>query len=138
MEDLDFLSAARNVKDVDALRDAVACLTKRSVAPSLAELLLEDWHDSHEDIVLELGLIGDPSTVGSIAKAIHIPFDHLVKWGNLHEFQRKCAYALARIGTPESRDALEAIAKHSDPNLRAYGEEGLQHWPMPYEGDQYA
>ena len=33
------------------------------VAPLLAKILLEDWHDSHEDIVFELGLIGNPTVV---------------------------------------------------------------------------
>lgn len=87
----------------------------------------------HEDIVFELGLIGDPRAIPAIAKAVTIPFAHLVKWNNLESFQRKCAYALARIETPEARSALEDLARHSDPKLCEYGQEGLQHWPMPYK-----
>jgi HEAT repeat protein len=128
------LSVASRNRDVDALRDAVASLNQDvSAVPLLTQLLLENWHDSHEDIVFELGLIGDSRAVESIAKAITIPFDHLVQWGNLQEFQRKCAYALARIGTPESRSVLEALSKHSDASLRAYGEEGLRNWPLKYQ-----
>ncbi len=97
---------------------------------ALSKLLLEDSHDSHEDIAFELGLIGDPCAVEAIAEAVRIPFDHLVKWNNLHEFQRVCAYALARIGTAEARAVLESLAAQSDPFLRKYGEEGLQHWPF--------
>jgi len=95
--------------------------------------LLEEGHDRHEDFVFELGLIGDPSAIPAISKAIKVQFSELVKWNNLHEFQRKCAYALARIGTDASRDALEEIATSDDPFLREYGLEGLEHWPMPYK-----
>ncbi len=100
----------------------------------LSRLLLQDFHESHEDIVFELGLIGDPCAVDAIAKAVRIPFAHLLKWDNLHEFQRKCAYALARIGTPESRAVLESLAAEPDPFLKEYGDEGLQNWPMPFNG----
>jgi hypothetical protein len=138
MDNSDLLLAAYRAKDADALREALARVNDRNLAPFLSKLLLEDWHDSHEDIVLELGLIGDPCAISSIEQAITIPFDSLVKWGNLHEFQRKCVYALARIATAESRAALERITKISDPQLQVYSEEGLQHWPMPYKGKQFA
>lgn len=127
------LQAAADSKDVDALRVAVWALKQEpSSVPVLTRLLLEDWHDMHEDIVFELGLVGDPDAVQAIAKAVTVPFAHLVKWNNLREFQRKCAYALARIGTPESRAELESLTKHSDPHLRKYGREGLETWPLPY------
>ncbi|WP_255990932.1 HEAT repeat domain-containing protein [Chitinolyticbacter albus] len=101
---------------------------------ALNRLLLDDSHEFHEDIVFALGLIGDPRSVDAIAQAVLVPFDHLVEWGNLHEFQRKCAYALARIGTPEARTAHESLAKKSGPFLKEYGEEGLQHWPLKFGG----
>jgi HEAT repeat protein len=124
--------AAERAKDGAALRQALS--TEQVPAPVLVRLLLEDWHDLHEDIVVELGLLGEPSAVGAILKAISIPFGHLVEWGNLHEFQRKCAYALARIGTEESREALEMLARSTDPYIRQYGEECLPKWPLPYRG----
>jgi hypothetical protein len=91
-------------------------------------LLLEDWHDVHEDIVFSIGLDGDESAVDVIAQAVNIPFQHLIRWGNLHEFQRKCAFALLGIGTPSARSALEVMASSADPFLRQYGEEGLSKW----------
>ena len=124
--------AAERAKDGAALRQALS--TERVPAPVLIRLLLEDWHDLHEDIVFDLGLLGEPSAVGTILKAVNIPFGHLVEWGNLHAFQRKCAYALARIGTEESREALEILASSTDPNIRQYGEECLPKWPLPYRG----
>lgn len=106
--------------------------------PLLLELLLADWHECHEDVVFTLGLIGDPRAIDTISKAALIPFEGLVKWGNLHEFQRKCAYALARIGTLESKSALEALVKQPDTQIREYAQEGLHRWPMPYRRGTYA
>jgi hypothetical protein len=138
MNDTDDLRTALQSRNIDALWAALAQVTKRDGAPFLAEALLEDWHESHEDIVFELGLIGDPRTTESVAQVAQTTFEYMVKWGNLHEFQRKCAYALARIGNQESREVLEVLAKHADPHLREYGEEGLQHWPLPYREGEYA
>ena len=121
-------------RDADALWSLVPAVEScRDAAPILSELLLAHWHESHEDIVFTLGLIGDSRATESIAKAVLIPFKSLVKWNNLHEFQRKCAYALARIGTPESRAVLEELAQHSDPHLQEYGVEGLGKWPLQYK-----
>ena len=96
----------------------------------LIELLVKEGHDRHEDIVFELGLIGACNAVPAILKAANTPFQELVRWGNLQEFRRKCAYALARIGTDESRAALREMANSSEVDLREYGGEGLRHWLM--------
>ncbi|MFZ2991214.1 HEAT repeat domain-containing protein [Ideonella sp.] len=104
-----------------------AAMAKRDPI-ALSKLLLDDSHEFHEDIVFELGLIGDRCAISAIAQAVQIPFEHVVNWNNLHEFQRKCAYALANIGTPESRSVLEALASQSDPYLQKYGREGPEHW----------
>ena len=135
MDSLSALGTAAANQDCDELRDAVNAVKRDfAAAPLLALILLEDWHDSHEDIVFELGLIGNPGVVGAIASAVTTQFQSLIEWGNLHEFQRKCAYALARIGTDESRIALEKMVRSEDPYLRQVGQEGLDHWPMPYVG----
>ena len=100
--------------------------------PILCDLLPRHWHDLHEDIVFKLGLIGNPAAVDSISGAAAIPFESLVQWGNFAEFQRKCAFALARIATEESHLALEMLAESDDPNLREFALEGLAHWPLPH------
>lgn len=118
-------------KSIDALCKALDTMPEgESRLSLLTELLVEEGHDRHEDIVFELGLLGNPAAVPAITKAVTIPFSELVKWGNLQEFQRKCAYALARIGTPEARSVLEQLAQNADPHLREYGEEGLGKWPL--------
>jgi len=121
-------------KSVEALCSELDAMPEDDArAPLLIELLGRGGHERHEDIVFELGLIGDPAATDAILKAAKEPFAYLEEWGNLHEFQRKCAYALARIGTAESRTALEQLASTKDPHLREYGEEGLEHWPLPFK-----
>ena len=56
--------------------------------------------------------------------------------GKFARVQRKCGYALARIGTEESRAVLVEMAQSSDEYLCRYGEEGLSHWPIPYKIDK--
>jgi hypothetical protein len=130
------LEAAISSRDADALWKVLADIEEEpSSVPLLARLLLEDWHESHEDIVFSLGLVGDPYAVDAINKAVTIPFPHMIEWGNLHEFQRKCAYALAKIGSADSRTALEILATHSDPYLRKFGQEGLDNWLPKHRRD---
>lgn len=118
----------------EALCAALDALPEGEVrAPLLIPLLGQGGHERHKDIVFELGLLGTPSAVPALARAVEDPFPYIDQWGNLHEFQRKCAYALARIGTLESRAVLENLAKHSDPYLREYGAEVLDHWPLPFK-----
>ena len=117
---------------VVSLLAALDCAeTHEDRLPLLAAILVEEGHDRHEDIVFELGLIGDPLAVPAISSAVYVPFQSLVRWDNLQEFRRKCAYALARIGTEGSREALVEMSQHTDPRIQAYGEEGLSHWPLP-------
>jgi hypothetical protein len=123
-EDQEGQLAAKLIHELDSLPAG------HDRVPLLCQLLLEEEHERHEDVVFELGLLGNPSAVNAIAKAVNIPFASLVRWGNLHEFQRKCAYALARIGTLESRSVLQQMACSPDPSLREFGGEGLSKWPL--------
>lgn len=129
------MNVVSNPVDVSAVCEALDSLAEedRSRVPLLIQLLAVEGHERHEDIVFDLGLFGDPVAIPAIAEAAEKAFPYMVRWQNLHEFQRKCAYALARIGTPESREVLEHLARHADPHLREYGTEGLGNWPMPFD-----
>lgn len=129
-----------NFKQVASLEAKLDSLPEddRSRVPLLLDLLILDGHERHEDIVFDLGLLGDPAAIRALAEAAERPPSYIVEqgpWGNLHEFQRKCAFALARIGTLESREVLERLAAHADPYLSEYGKEGLTNWPMPFVRD---
>ena len=134
MEALQKAELAVKEKDEEAFTAAIRNVEDEALlVPLYSKLLLEDWHQMHEDIVFDLGLIGDPRSVEPISKAATMQFKYLVEWQNLHEFQRKCAYALARIATEESKEALQTLSIHADPYIREYGKEGLEKWPLPYK-----
>ena len=133
MDAITQICEAAAIKDGDALRDAIPGVNQDfAAAPLLAHLLLEGWHESHEDIVFELGLIGNPCAIEAIAKVAAIHWAYLVQQSMLGEFQRKCTYALARLGTDESKAALVQLCNSSDSVLSRVAEEGLQQWPLPY------
>lgn len=127
------MNRSKDVASIEATLDSLP-EDDRSRVPLLLTLLLLDGHDLHEDIVFDLGLLGDPTAIPAIAKVAEAPPTYIAAAGEwtLHPFQRKCAYALARIGTPESRQVLEHFAAQGDSALSEYGKEGLGKWPMPY------
>lgn len=81
MDILSALASAVTNQDCDELRDAVNMVNQDFSAARLLAHILEDWHDSHEDIIFELGLIGNPTVVGAIASAAKMKFHSLVEWG---------------------------------------------------------
>ncbi|NHZ99417.1 hypothetical protein [Massilia sp. CCM 8734] len=101
-----------------------------SVAPMLSKLLLEPWHFSHEEMVFDLAELAHPHTVTPIFQAANTYLDYLVNSDNQHSFQRKCAFALAGIGTIGSRLALEELAESTDQMLRKYARECLRRWKL--------
>jgi len=96
-------------------------------ASLLAALLLESWHHSHEDLAHALERLRDPATVDILARAAVMKHDYLA-YDDSHAFARKCAWALADIGTPAARSHLERLAHHADPELAAYAQERLANW----------
>lgn len=123
-------------KDIDALWIALENANKSQRGQVLAQILQDDWHESHEDIVFELGILGEPVAIDSIAKAAVRTFDYMAEWGNLQEFQRKCAYSLARIGTPYSLSALEILSKHPDEYISKCGKEGMENWSLSHRDNE--
>ena len=73
--------------------------------------------EEHEDIVFEFGVIRENCATFAIAEAAQKNSEYLIRWGNLEEFQCKCACALWRIGSSDSKVALELMAQQSNPGL---------------------
>ena len=128
------LQHAVELKDDDALADALQPLFDQPPSPaataSLCALLLADWHQQHEDIALLLQAHKDPSAAQALASAATIPFEHLLHWNNLSEFQRKCTWALADIGTEQAQTLLTGLAHGDDPGLAAFAQRRLERWAL--------
>ena len=98
-----------------------------SLAPVLAELLLQPWHNRHEDIAKELQSLRDPATADALAEAAVNKLEYLA-YDDSHPLARKCTWALADIGTPEARMHLERLAHNSDAEIAGYAQKRLDNW----------
>lgn len=74
----------------------------------LGNLLLEKWHNSHEDIVMIMQKLKDPSSIPFLEKAIYLNLDYL-SYNNNESLIRKCAFALGDINTPESKEVINKL-----------------------------
>lgn len=83
----------------------------------LNELLVADWHHSHEDIILLLQKISSVESLQYLYDAIELRPQYLV-WDNNYAFEVKCIRALYYIGREKSFSYLERLCKHSNEVIR--------------------
>lgn len=98
-----------------------------SCAQLLAALLLQPWHQEHEDLAHVLQGFRVPATADTLAQVALIKHDYL-KYNNSNALARKCIWALADIGTPEARSHLEHLAYNSDRYVAVYAQRRLNRW----------
>lgn len=112
---------AENTAEVD---DAltIGCwlsLISKDHAPILSRLLTQTWHQSHENIALNLQKLRDPRSIDALYTAATIHLTYL-DYDNGLALARKCTYALGDIGTPEAIVKLQQISRSGDPERRKY------------------
>ncbi len=95
--------------------------------PFLVELLNEDWHYKHEDIVLLLQSSKDSRAVDVLYKTALKKYPYL-DYDNSYALARKCTWALADIGTPEAKDKLFLLSKVEDEEISNYAKKRLGDW----------
>lgn len=119
-----------------ALSEVWSAGADADVVPIFCRLLSCDWHQQHEDIVFELGQIGDARAVEPIFCALNTDFPYLAEWGNLKSFQRKCTWALADIGDMRAKTRLEELSRNSNEVLAGYATGRLDAWEreLPRKG----
>ena len=85
-------------------------LTK-SYTRILCDLLKYDWHESHEDIVMMLEEIRDPSCINALYEtALTIP-----NYDDGRGLARKCIWALGAINTELAVEKLITLSSNQDP-----------------------
>lgn len=127
------LQDAMDAKDQRLLNQALSAFfyeQTTSIVPLLCQLIVEDWHEEHEDVALILQQTKSPMAVESLKRAAQLRFDYLLQWNNLHEFQRKCTWALADIGTSQAKEALQHLRSSTDQMLASYAEERVERWDV--------
>jgi hypothetical protein len=125
---LDAALRAEDGSDVEAaLTEAFSADLHPDMAPSLIRLAEASWHSRHEDVVSSLQRIKPRSAVTvleRLAEAV-LPYPAYDDFDALH---RKCTWALADIGTPEARSALQRLTASLSPNVARYATKRIENW----------
>jgi HEAT repeat protein len=83
------------------------------------QLLGEDWHTQHENLIGNLQEIADPQTIPAIKRAIDLKTSLLyLEYDDYGSYYKKCLWALQAIGTPEAISAIEDCTYSRDSLLR--------------------
>ncbi|TCK98930.1 hypothetical protein BXY66_3993 [Shimia isoporae] len=124
-------------ENAGAFEDALAACAQANQLDGLCDVLTEalsgDWHFRHEDLARAIQQLRCPSAVAALeARALSCP-DYL-EWDDNFALARKCTWALADIGTPEARGALERLSRCDIPKVRGFAAKRLapkkqQVWP---------
>jgi hypothetical protein len=88
----------------------------------LCQLLLETWHEKHEDILMTLEAIKDPASIPFIVESINVKLSYYV--GN--DIPRKAIWALRAINTPEAIKEIEKLTHSKDTFTREHALLNLQ------------
>ncbi|MCC5848854.1 MAG: hypothetical protein JJU29_12255 [Verrucomicrobia bacterium] len=125
------LQVAIDKKDGNAVEDAlILCYDKEGgedYVGLLVQLLLANWHMMHEDVALELQRLRSPLAVPALRVTATRKFQYL-EYNGSHALARKCTWALADIGTKESKDKLIEITACEDPEVAGCAQKRLTNW----------
>jgi hypothetical protein len=92
------------------------------------QLVSENWHTCHEDMLGILQRHHDPSSVSSIKQAIQLkPSLAYLDYDDYGSYYKKCLWALSAIGTPEAISIIEECRISDDKVLREQAEHRLSH-----------
>ena len=117
-----FLSIIED-KDAEKLENALILLwftgQEKQQIDALNQLLLEDWHTKHEDIIHEIQKQKRPSSIPFIEKAIQNKYQYLISYGTgERQFINQCGHALWSINTEESINVIYRLSESSDVILK--------------------
>ncbi len=87
-------------------------------------LLVQDWHEQHENIVYFLEKMASVSSVSYLMRAIDSHYEYL-QWDTNCAFERKCIWTLGLIGNSEAISVLQKL-KESQPPISSYADEQLK------------
>jgi hypothetical protein len=133
------LLATFETRDPDEVEDALAEIELSkgdpAIGAALVQLLEAPWHMRHEDIVLFLQNMRYAPAVDALERTAHATHSYL-DYDEVFALARKCTWALADIGTPAARAALERLSRSDNPDVAAYALKRLNCWndELPRKG----
>ena len=98
---------------------------RREYVDILNVVLNVSWHCRHEDVVNALQDLKDPKSIDPLFQAATTEYEYLL-FDEERSLARKCTWALADIGTPESKSKLELLSGSSNPYISKYATKRLQ------------
>ena len=90
----------------------------------LNQLLVEGWHNRHEDIAFALEGLRDPSSVEPLYQAALSRHEYL-DFDEGYALARKCTWGLYKIGTLEAFERLRDLSWVENPVIAAYARKRL-------------
>lgn len=100
-------------------------LTQEETIAYHNQLLMLDWHHCHDQIVSSYQWMSNPITVEILFQtALNDKIDRL----DYKPIARKCTWALADIGTVESKQKLEQLARCGDSQIEEFSKKRLMNW----------
>lgn len=91
----------------------------------LNQLLLEDWHFKHEDIVSIFEVLKSPDSVESLYQITQKELPYLA-YDDLFSLARRVTWALSKINTQESLEKLRLLSQSENIIIQQYAQERLE------------
>ena len=132
LEDLNEIKKIISKKDGNAVYESVCGFIytyprDEEILILLCEIFESDWHDRHEDLASSFQYIKHPITAKSLFKMTYSLTEY-DKYNDTFPMQRKCTWALADIGTNESKNYLQEIEKTSNKIISSFATKRLVNW----------
>lgn len=90
----------------------------------LDQVLVEDWHNQHENIVLLLEVICNEKSLPYLYKTVFLQPEYL-SWDDNHALEVKCIRAIYRIGKEQAGVYLENLCLHENRIIREMAQKQL-------------
>lgn len=94
----------------------------------LAKLLIQPWHHFHDRIAGILEFNASENIIEYLYKGALYSCDNLEYESDYCEFNRKCLYALAKIGTKESINYIKEVLKNGNDIVSNYAKTILKEY----------
>ena len=119
-EKIDYLVYALFVLD-----DTIANFDINKYLNVLNKLIISSWHYKHEDIVQLLEKISSFESLNYLYQAVYLRLDYL-SWDDNYSFNKKCIYAISKIGKQKSLPYLKKISFDDNKILRECAAEQMK------------
>ena len=90
---------------------------EKKLLPQYENLLLEDWHHSHEDLVDIMESYGNSSNVTTLQKAFSLSLTYM-EYNHYYSFHHKLLYAILKLAPQQFAQIRKAVQGRLCPELK--------------------